>query len=129
MIRGFADAGRIFKADRYLEAAITGANFALKELQQDDGRLSRTYREGRAKLNAYLVDYAFLIDGLIALHRATRDPHWLQAASRLSDKQIELFWDAEDSGFSLPRMITRHSLHGQKNRPTVYSPRETAYRQ
>ena len=99
MIRGFADAGRIFEEDRYLEEAITGANFALKELQQNDGRLSRTYREGRAKLNAYLVDYAFLIDGLIALHRATGDPQWLQAASRLSDKQIELFWDAEDSGF------------------------------
>ena len=99
MIRGLADAGRIFHENRYLEQAIACANFVLKKLQQEDGRLSRTYREGQASLNAYLVDYAFLIDGLISLHRATGDPHWLHTASRLTDKQIQLFWDAQDGGF------------------------------
>ena len=99
MIRGLADAGRIFDENRYLEQAIACANFVLEKLRQEDGRLSRTYREGRASLNAYLVDYAFLIDGLLALHRATGDPRWLHAASQLADKQIELFWDAKDGGF------------------------------
>ena len=99
MIRGLADAGRIFKEDRYLEGAKQGANFVLGQLQQEDSRLSRSYREGASQLNAYLVDYAFLVDGLIALHRATGDPRWLEAARKLTDKQIELFWDDEDSGF------------------------------
>jgi len=91
MIRGLADAGRIFNEDRYLEGAKQGANFILGQLQQEDSRLSRSYREGTSQLNAYLVDYAFLVDGLIALHRATGDPRWLEAARKLTDKQIELF--------------------------------------
>ena len=99
MIRGLADAGRIFHENRYLEQAVACANFVLEELQQDDWRLARTYREGRTGLNAYLVDYAFLAEGLIALYRATEDHRWLQAASQLTDKQIELFWDEEEGGF------------------------------
>ncbi len=99
MIRGLADAGRIFKDDQYLTEAESSAKFALKELRQDGGRLSRSYRKGTSKLNAYLVDYAFLVDGLLALHRATEDPQWLQAASEITDQQLELFWDDEESGF------------------------------
>ena len=99
MIRGLADAGRIFREERYLDQAIACANFILETLQKDDGRLTRTYRKGQADLNAYLVDYAFLIDGLISLYQATEDPQWLQAASRLTDKQIELFWDPKEGGF------------------------------
>ncbi|MEE2781115.1 MAG: thioredoxin domain-containing protein [Planctomycetota bacterium] len=99
MIRGFADAGRIFGVPRYLEAAEQAADFVLEKLQQPDGRMIRTYRDGTAKLNGYLVDYAFLVDGLIALHRATGNPRWLQEARRLTDRQIDLFWDEKDSGF------------------------------
>jgi len=99
MIRGFADAGRIFGVPRYLEAAEQAADFVLEKMQQPDGRMIRTYRDGTAKLNGYLVDYAFLVDGLIALHRATGNPRWLQEARRLTDRQIDLFWDEKDSGF------------------------------
>jgi uncharacterized protein YyaL (SSP411 family) len=99
MIRGFADAGRILKNERYLQAAARAATFVLDNLQTEDGRLQRSYRNGTSQLNAYLVDYAFLVDGLIALYRATQDPRWLEAASKLTDKQIELFWDDEAGGF------------------------------
>ncbi|MEK6249822.1 MAG: hypothetical protein N2C12_16680, partial [Planctomycetales bacterium] len=99
MIRGFADAGRILKEERFTKAASRAADMLLAELRTDDGRLLRTYRDGQAKLNAYLVDYAILVDGLIALHRATDDPKWLKAASELTDKQIELFWDKKSGGF------------------------------
>ena len=34
-------------------------------------RLFRTHTDGKAKLNAYLIDYACLIDGLLSLHQAT----------------------------------------------------------
>ena len=99
MIRGFADAGRILDDERYKTAAARAADFVLKELQTDDNRLLRTYREGAAKLNAYLDDYAFLASGLIALHRATDDDRWLSAAAAITDKQIELFWDEQSAGF------------------------------
>ncbi len=99
MIAGLADAGRIFGRDDYVAAAATAADFLLQELRGDDGRLKRSYADGRATLNAYLDDYAFLVCGLIALHRATNDARWLVAAQTVTDKQIELFWDDAGGGF------------------------------
>src|SRR5262249_15708378 len=46
----------------------------------------------------YLDDYAFLVDGLLALQRATGDQKWLNAAQRLTDSQLELFWDETNQG-------------------------------
>ena len=54
---------------------------------------------GTSKLNAYLNDYAFLVDGLIALHRCKGDDQWLQTANQITRKQIELFWDEQRGGF------------------------------
>lgn len=99
MIRGFADAGRGLKNERYVHAASRAATFVLDNLQTDDGRLMRTYSGGKAKLNAYLTDYASLIDGLIALYQATDDKTWLQKADQLMVQQMELFWDEKDGGF------------------------------
>ena len=99
MIRGFADAGRIFENPEYIAAAERAASFTLDQLRRDDGRLLRTYGQGRAKLNAYLDDYAFLVDGLLAVYRATKNKKWLQAADELTVKQIELFWDEANGGF------------------------------
>ena len=99
MIRGFADAGRILRNEAYLLAASRAADFVLAELQTEDGRLERTYGQGKSALNAYLDDYAFLADGLIALHRATGDDKWLKVADALTAKQMELFWDEKNGGF------------------------------
>src|SRR5205823_2446873 len=72
--------------------------FLLANLRDGQGRLQRTWRGGKAKLNAYLDDYTFLVEGLLALHQATRDDKWLNASRRLTDLQLELFWDAEQKG-------------------------------
>ena len=73
MIRGMADTGRILKQKKYLTAAERAADFLNTHLRDSKGRLLRTHRKGTSKLNAYLDDYAFYIDGLIALHQATGD--------------------------------------------------------
>ena len=99
MIRGFADAGQGLQNDDYIQAASRAADFVLTKLRSEDGRLLRTYGAGEAKLNAYLDDYAFLIDGLISLHKATGDSKWLTAADELAAKQLELFWDDKNGGF------------------------------
>jgi len=99
MIAGFADAGRILKEPRYIKAAEQAAKFVLENLQKEDGRLYRTYGEGEAKLNAYVSDYAFLVDGLLSLHEATDNEEYLTAAKKLTEKQIELFWDETRGGF------------------------------
>jgi len=99
MIRGFADAGRILEKEEYIQTAGKAADFALANLVDKDGRLFRTFSEGEAKLNGYLIDYACLIDGLIALHRADKKQKWLDAAKRLQQKQDELFWDEKNGGY------------------------------
>lgn len=99
MIRGLADAGRVLGERRYTEAAEKAAAFVLEKLRAADGRLLRTLGDGRARLGGYLDDYAFLVDGLIALHRATGRRGWLQEADRLTVAQIDLFWDDQRGGF------------------------------
>jgi uncharacterized protein YyaL (SSP411 family) len=99
MIAGLADAGRILGRDDYLSAAVEAAEFVLRELRSDQGRLLRTYAADQAKLNAYIDDYAMLASGLIALYRATDDERWRQLAREVTDKQIELYWDQRAGGF------------------------------
>jgi len=99
MIRGFADSGRLLGQDKYTQMAARAAEFCLENLKDDNGNLLRTYSQGKAKLNAYLDDYAFLIEGLIALHKATGDEKWLSSADALMKTQLERFWDARSGGF------------------------------
>lgn len=98
-IRGLADAGHILQQQESTESAIAAANFVLRELMTPDGRMLRTYTDGKASLNAYLDDYAFVANGLIALHKSTGNDKWLDAASNLTAKQIELFWDDKNGSF------------------------------
>jgi uncharacterized protein len=99
MIGGLADAGRILNEPRYLAMAEKAAGFVLSKLRTREGRLLRSFAGGEARHNAYLSDYAFLSDGLIRLHRATGEQHWLDAAAELTAKQIELFTDERGGGF------------------------------
>ena len=99
MISGLAEAGRVFKKPEYVAAASKAADFILTNSRDGEGRLTRTYSAGEAKIPAYLDDYAFLVDGLLALHRATGESRWLEAATKLTDQQIEQFWDENVGGF------------------------------
>ena len=99
MIRGYADAGRIFKNPDHIKTAERAADFVLTKMTTADGRLYRTYTDGQARLNAYLIDYACVIDGLISLHRANGNQKWLDAANRLQQTQDELFWDEKGGYF------------------------------
>lgn len=98
MIRGFADAGRVFKRPEYIDSAEKAARFVLANLRNGK-RLFRTYSGGKSRLNGYLDDYAFFIDGLIALHRATGKQVWLDEALALQEAQIQWFWDEKGGGF------------------------------
>ena len=98
-IRGLADAGRILGRPDLVKSSAEAAEFVLNELQTSDGRMRRTYTDGKATLNGYLDDYSFVANGLLALHRATDDKKWLTAAAELTEKQIELFWDNANGAF------------------------------
>ncbi len=98
MIRGLADAGRYLNQPAYVQSAAKAAEF-LWDRSYVDGRLRRTFTAGEARLNAYLDDYAFLIDGLLALHEASGNELWLQRAAELQQQQNELFWDENLGGY------------------------------
>lgn len=98
MLASFAEASVILDRLDYRRVAEANAQFLLRHLQKD-GLLLRTYKDGVAKLNAYLEDYACLIDGLVCLYEATGELSWLEAALSLTDKMIEQFWDEQQGGF------------------------------
>ena len=99
MIAAYADGYRVLKVDTYRQAAEKAARFLLDKLRLPDGRLLRTYRQGHAKLAAYLEDYSFLAHGLLRLHAATGDAFWLKEARAITDRMIADFEDRDDGGF------------------------------
>ena len=99
MISALAEAGAVLERDDYLDAAVACAEFVLGELRDGDGRLLRTWRDGSAKLNAYLEDHAYLLEALLTLYEATFDPRWFAEARALADTMIERFADDERGGF------------------------------
>ena len=98
MLVAFAEAAAIFGNAEYLDIARRNADFILTNLQEN-GRLLRTWKEGKAKLNAYIEDYANFADGLIELFQASGEAKYLNEAKRLADVMIEQFWDEENGGF------------------------------
>ncbi len=98
MLRAFAEAALAFDSDTYREAAVHNAEFLLGQMRRGS-RLLRTWKQGEARLNGYLEDYALLIDGLIAVHAATAEPRYLRSAVELADEMIALFWDETVQGF------------------------------
>jgi hypothetical protein len=98
MMRSFAEASRAFDREDYLEIATRNAEFLLTNLRRD-GRLLRTHKDGESKLNGYLEDYAYVIDGLLSLYEASFDPRWFEEARALAETMIAQFWDTEAGGF------------------------------
>ncbi|HUF02955.1 MAG TPA: thioredoxin domain-containing protein [Aridibacter sp.] len=98
MLAAFAEAAFVLKDERYLEAAKKNADFLLSEML-GSGDLLRTWKEGRAKLRAYIEDYANLADGLIELYQASGEAKYLDAAKSLAERMIEKYWDEDGGGF------------------------------
>jgi hypothetical protein len=100
MISAFARASQALGEPTYLLAAERAAQFIVTQLYHEKtDSLRRRYREGEAKFEAHLDDYAFLTQGLLDMYETSFDVRWLQLALRLTKKQIELFWDEPHGGF------------------------------
>ncbi len=99
MIAALAEAGAALGRPDYVQAAVGCATFVLSDLRDAEGRLLRTWKNGRARLAAYLEDHAFLLEALIVLYEATGDPRWYTEATALAAVMIERFSDPERGGF------------------------------
>jgi uncharacterized protein len=98
-VSALAEAGAVLGRADYVEAAAGCASFLLDQLRNENGRLLRTYKDGDARLNAYLEDHAFLLEALLTLYEATLEASWFESATALAETTIERFGDGERGGF------------------------------
>ena len=111
MVAAFAEAGVVLGREDYAATAARCAGFVLDSMR-DGYRLLRTYKDGEAKLKAYLEDYAYLVSGLLLLHEATFEGRWLQEAIDLGRDMVDLFWDEAagqfyDTGIDHEELVVR----------------------
>jgi uncharacterized protein len=98
-IAALAEAGRAFERPDLVEAAAGAAEFVLARLRDEDGRLLRSWREGRSGRPAFADDYAALADACIVLYETTFELRWFERARALADDLLRLFHDEERGGF------------------------------
>ena len=99
LIGALAEAGAALGRDDFLAAAEECADFLWEEMRDDDGRLLRTYKDGRAHLNAYLEDHAYLLEALLTLYESSFELRFFERAREVAEAMIERFGDPERGGF------------------------------
>ncbi len=109
MISALAEAGAVLGRDDYLQAARGCADFILRELRDDHGRLLRSWSTdaagngapagGRRPIQGYLEDHAYLLQALIVLYEASFEERWYREAVALAQAMIERFGDPQRGGF------------------------------
>ncbi len=113
MIKGMVRAARVFDQPAWLASARHAVDFIRATLWQD-GRLLASYKDGKAHLNGYLDDYAFLLDTLLELMQARFDRTDLEWARALAEVLLEKFEDREQGGFFFVSHDHEHLIHRAK---------------
>ena len=98
MIRGLAIAARALQRPELTDAATGSVEFVRNTMIKDD-RLLATYKDGRARFNAYLDDYAFMLDAVLELLQARWNTQHLHFAVWLADQLLDRFEDRQRGGF------------------------------
>lgn len=112
MLKGYTDAYRAFGEEKYLQAAIKNANFLVKNAIKEEHRLNRNFKDGQSVINAFLDDYALLIDAFVHLYQVTFDEQWLDHAKKLTVYTQNHFYDKSTGMFHYtsdldPELIAR----------------------
>ena len=111
MISAFAYGALVLDDPAFAKHAERAATFLLSNLRTREGRLMRTFMDGKARHTAYLDDYAFLAQGLLDLYEATWDPGWLDSAIKLQGKLDALYWDSGRRRLLHDRVRSRGAPH------------------
>jgi len=96
MISGFAKGYAIRGDTRYFDAAKNAISFIENKLSSKGGRLLRTFKDGQSKLNGYLEDYAFYVNGLLDLFAANSKEEYLGKSIKYTDFMLQHFWDEKE---------------------------------
>ncbi len=95
MCKGFADAYLSFDEERFKNMALRSIHFILSKLSTSEGTLYRTYKNGTAKIDGFLEDYAFTIEALMSCYLISQDENYLLKAKQFTEKSLELFHNPE----------------------------------
>ena len=114
MISAFARAAMVFDEPRFEAAARKAAQFILKNLSQSS-RLQRTIKDGIAKYNGFLDDYAFFIAALLDLFELTQEQEYLNQASAFAYTTLQQYWDDRHDGFFFTPRDHERLLHRPKS--------------
>jgi uncharacterized protein YyaL (SSP411 family) len=112
-IRGLAIAARVLHRPDLADAATHAVDFIRRTLWQE-GRLLATYKDGRAHLNAYLDDHAFLADALLELLQARWRDSDLEFAQALAEAILHRFADPDRGGFYFTASDHERLIHRTK---------------
>ena len=112
MIKGMAHAGRICRHSEWVHSAAHAVDF-IRSTMWRNGRLLATFKNGNAHLNAYLDDYAFMLDGLLELMQAEFRQSDLDFSIELAEVLLEQFESKQTGGF----FFTSHDHEKLIHRP------------
>ncbi|MDP2237213.1 MAG: thioredoxin domain-containing protein [Bacteroidales bacterium] len=115
-IQALAKAYDVFGEESWLKSAKKAATFILDEMQNQDEGLLRSWKNGNAKIPAFLDDYSLFINALIALYQSVGDEKILMQARSLTETVIQNFFNSESSLFDFT---------SQSNNDLAVKPRET----
>ncbi|MBI5377892.1 MAG: thioredoxin domain-containing protein, partial [Thaumarchaeota archaeon] len=98
MISAFAKGYRISEQETFLHAAENCITFIEEKLTKNN-ELLRTYKDGQAKLKAYLDDYAYFVNALLDVFEVEPNAKYLKLALQHANYLIEHFWDPKENNF------------------------------
>ena len=98
MISAFIKGYRVSGKTKYLDTALTATDFYQEQFRKHCV-LQRVFKDGKSKLNAYLDDYAYLVNAIVDVFETTGKAGYLNFAAELSDYLIDHFWDDKSGNF------------------------------
>lgn len=91
MIKAYAVAASAYQNEEWAKSALSAADFLIKNMISKNGKILRSWKNGQAKINGFLDDYAFTADAFISLYQLTFDEAWLFKARQLAEMIIQYF--------------------------------------
>ena len=98
MITALATGYSVLRQQRALDAAVQCGEFIWKNMWIESA-LFRVFKEGEVRVNGCLEDYAYLLEGFLALYEASFNTIWLERSTQLASTMIAKLWDEKSGGF------------------------------
>ena len=98
MITGFLKGYKVTQQEEFLKTATKCIDF-IEQKMTKDGEILHTYKNGKAKLKAYLDDYAYFINALLDYFEIRPTKKYLDAAIYYANYLLQHFWDEKEKNF------------------------------